>query len=271
MPTTGIDRCEPSRSAAGASKGVNCRTRALASTPIRKRQRRRRQGRPSTPVVRLRLGTSTKQSSKAGSPEAASRAKATCDSLVPVSPKLTRREATMATKGWRTNNFTLRGGQMWRKHSCLPRRHSCRRSLPRARRSVELRPRRGTQKCVRHDSRCEVILALPLTDNISRLKRQAFAFSEGDRFRCGERAGQRLWWRAIRRDAAYVKLVPGEADSVLGPGTMELRYSAYPSVTQLTGRPGLPPKSLLRPGSRWRIGEPRRSPVSWTEKIRRAS
>src|ERR1019366_3933108 len=28
---------------------------------------------------------------------------------------------------------------MWRKHSCLPRRHSCRRSLPRARRSVELR------------------------------------------------------------------------------------------------------------------------------------
>src|ERR1035441_493425 len=139
MPTTGIDRCEPSRSAAGASKGVNCRTRALASTPIRKRQRRRRQGRPSTPVVRLRLGTSTKQSSKAGSPEAASRAKATCDSLVPVSPKLTRREATMATKGWRTNNFTLRGGQMWRKHSCLPRRHSCRRSLPRSRGSVELR------------------------------------------------------------------------------------------------------------------------------------
>ena len=48
-------------------------------------------------------------------------------------------EATMATKGWRTNNFTLRGGQMWRKHSCLPRRHSCRRSLPQARRSVELR------------------------------------------------------------------------------------------------------------------------------------
>src|ERR1035441_2498404 len=28
---------------------------------------------------------------------------------------------------------------MWRKHSCLPRRHSCRRSLPRARGSVELR------------------------------------------------------------------------------------------------------------------------------------
>src|ERR1035437_1636702 len=139
MPTTGIDRCEPSRSAAGSSKGVNCRTRALASTPIRKRQRRRRQGRPSTPVVRLRLGTSTKQSSKAGSPKAVLRAKATCDSLVPVSPKLPRREETMATKGWRTNNFTLRGGQMWRKHSCLPRRHSCRRSLPRARRSVELR------------------------------------------------------------------------------------------------------------------------------------
>src|ERR1039457_4447511 len=39
--------------------------------------------------------------------------------------------------------------------------------------------RRGTQKCVRHDSRCEVILALPLS---------------GTR-RCFERAGTALlWW-----------------------------------------------------------------------------
>ena len=50
---------------------------------------------------------------------------------------------------------------MWRKHSCLPALLPTLAASGPQKRRVETR--RGTQKCVRHDSRCEVILALLLS------------------------------------------------------------------------------------------------------------
>ena len=52
-----------------SSKGVNCRTPARASTPIRKRSKTSAPRTPSAPVVRLRPEISTRHSSKARSPK----------------------------------------------------------------------------------------------------------------------------------------------------------------------------------------------------------
>src|ERR1039458_10794528 len=42
--------------------------------------------------------------------------------------------------------------RMWRTHSCVPRRHSCRRPLLQGA-EASSETRRGTQECVRHGSR----------------------------------------------------------------------------------------------------------------------
>jgi hypothetical protein len=114
----------------------------------------------------------------------------------------------------RKNNFTF----VWRTHSCVQRRHSCRRLLPRARkRRVETR--RGRHECLRHGAKqpnVKLFLRGPLdARRLPVFPLQALDSGELTRIRRNEdrimRQGYGSNHQVVRPESAYraARVVPG--------------------------------------------------------------